>query len=74
MIGDIVILDNDRYVYVGHAGANSWYEKCVPRSVLAVGRYDKPTWCLLGNLFCLLFFTHLFAFFWWSLSFVEQSF
>ena len=39
-MGDVVILDNDRYVYVGHASANSWYEKCVPRSVLGVGGYD----------------------------------
>ena len=37
IMGDVVILDNDRYVYVGHVGANSCDEKCVPRSVLGAG-------------------------------------
>ena len=62
IMGDVVILDNDRYVYVGHAGANSCDGKCVPRRVFAAGGYDETTWRLLGN-FCLPFFTLFFALF-----------
>ena len=62
IMADVVILDNGRYVYIGHAGTNSCDGKCVPRSVLAAGGYDEPTWRLLGN-FCLPFFTLFFALF-----------
>ena len=56
------MLDNGRYVCVGHAGAISCDAKCVLRSVLRAGGYDQPTWRLPRDVFY-PFLHYLFALF-----------